>query len=154
MLKRKLLSTVAAPRSLSKTPEAPEKHEAASASPVAARRTAGPRQTQRRPARPKPRARRTKSDPDDDDGGDGDGKPATLTVVPHRPVADRDEGQPHPMRLYRTTRLANLFGVDASTIWRWRKAGVLPPPIQIGGVHGWTEAQLQPLMQARLQAGE
>jgi hypothetical protein len=34
--------------------------------------------------------------------------------------------QPHPLRLYRTRRLAELFGVSRETVWRWRKHGILP----------------------------
>jgi predicted DNA-binding transcriptional regulator AlpA len=48
--------------------------------------------------------------------------------------------------LYRPHRLARLLDVDPSTIWRWRQQGVLPEPVVIGGVRGWTEAQLQHLL--------
>jgi predicted DNA-binding transcriptional regulator AlpA len=59
---------------------------------------------------------------------------------------------PHPLRIYRPTRLARLIDCDLSTIWRWRKTGVLPPPIQIGGVLGWTEDQLKQLFQERRES--
>lgn len=29
--------------------------------------------------------------------------------------------RPHPLRFYRPTRLALLFDVDPSTIWRWEQ---------------------------------
>ena len=54
--------------------------------------------------------------------------------------------QAHPLRLYRVGRLAELFDVDRATIWRWSKDGTLPPPIEIGGIHGWTEQQVQTLL--------
>lgn len=49
---------------------------------------------------------------------------------------------PSPYKIYRTSRLAELFDVDASTIWRWRKRGVLPKFKRIGGIEGLTEVQL------------
>ena len=51
--------------------------------------------------------------------------------------------QAHPLRLYRSSRLAKLFGVDESTIWRWKQSGVLPPPAaKFPGFEAWTEEQL------------
>lgn len=52
----------------------------------------------------------------------------------------------NPLRLIRTNRLAKLLDVDQSTIWRWRQTGVLPEPIQIGGVRGWLQPQLEELL--------
>lgn len=43
--------------------------------------------------------------------------------------------------LIRPTTLAQRLSVHLSTIWRWYKAGVIPPPSQIGGIHGWTKDQ-------------
>jgi predicted DNA-binding transcriptional regulator AlpA len=56
---------------------------------------------------------------------------------------------PHPFRLYRTERLAELFGVDRATIWRWQKSGVLPPFVEIGGVRGLTEEQVAQVLAQR-----
>jgi len=51
-----------------------------------------------------------------------------------------------PYKLYRTKRLAELFDCDGSTIWRWRKTGILPEPaFQNGGITAWTEEQIAPL---------
>jgi predicted DNA-binding transcriptional regulator AlpA len=55
----------------------------------------------------------------------------------------------HPYRLYRVRRLAELLDVDRATIWRWRLAGVLPEPVQVGGVKGWTEAQVAHVLEQR-----
>lgn len=69
-----------------------------------------------------------------------------MTRILRRPLQ-----RPNPFRLYRTERLAELFDVDPSTIWRWRKSGELPPPVEIGGVHGWTEEQLREVIERRRQ---
>jgi hypothetical protein len=42
--------------------------------------------------------------------------------------------------------LAELFDVNPSTIWKWRKAGVLPPFKEIAGVRGLTGKQLAKLL--------
>lgn len=56
---------------------------------------------------------------------------------------------PHPFRIYRTDRLAELFDVDRATIYRWRQSGVLPPFVEFGGIKGLTERQLAEVMQQR-----
>jgi hypothetical protein len=42
----------------------------------------------------------------------------------------------HPFELYRPGRLAQLFHVDPTTIWRWQRDGTLPPFVQIAGIKG------------------
>jgi predicted DNA-binding transcriptional regulator AlpA len=69
--------------------------------------------------------------------------PATLS--PRQPPTF----SPHPHRLYRVERLADLFDVDRATIWRWRKAGLLPPFVEIGGVSGLTEEQVSEVLKQR-----
>ncbi len=51
-----------------------------------------------------------------------------------------------PLRLFRPSRLAALLDVDEGTIWRWKRDGILPPPIEIAGVTGWTLMQVQELL--------
>ena len=46
-------------------------------------------------------------------------------------------------RFCRPTAAAKKFDVDLSTIWRWAKDGVLPPPRRIGGITGWWEDELE-----------
>jgi hypothetical protein len=75
-----------------------------------------------------------------DGGGEGD---ASTPARPH---------QANPFRLYRVGRLAELFDVDRTTIWRWERAGVLPAFVQIGGVRGLTEAQFAELLKERSEA--
>ena len=60
----------------------------------------------------------------------------------------------NPLRLYRTHRLAELFDVNPSTIWKWRKRGILPEPICFGGVHAWTEPQLEALFKKHLEQAD
>jgi predicted DNA-binding transcriptional regulator AlpA len=124
-------------------------------------------QRQGHQARQRPRGRgAARRDGDSDPDPDPPAKPTKPgtahrpgKVVPLKPAVaakpGRDASQPNPFRIYRVKRLAELFDVDPSTIWRWTKSGVLPPPVQIGPtIHGWTERQLAPLMEARLQASE
>lgn len=55
-----------------------------------------------------------------------------------------------PIRIIRPSRLATLWNIDPSTVWRWVKGGVLPPPIQIGpGIKGWREDDLKALLERR-----
>lgn len=49
----------------------------------------------------------------------------------------------HPIRLYRPTRLAKLFGIDLSTLWRWEQLGLLPKPVMIGSFKAWPEPTLK-----------
>ena len=43
-----------------------------------------------------------------------------------------------PLRFYRPSKVAEVFGVDPVTVWRWyAKDGVLPPPRKVGGIRGW-----------------
>jgi len=61
-----------------------------------------------------------------------------------QPTAE-SAAQPSPLQLYRTGRLAQLFDVHRSTIFRWRESGKLPPFVNIGGVEGLTGDQMQRL---------
>lgn len=46
-------------------------------------------------------------------------------------------------RLVRTSELATRLGVSRVTLWRWERAGNLPPKHQIGpNVVGWLESEL------------
>jgi predicted DNA-binding transcriptional regulator AlpA len=61
----------------------------------------------------------------------------------------------HPFTIFRPGRLAALLDTDRITVWRWRKKGILPPPIEIGGIVGWTFSQIENLLvQRQRQAGE
>jgi predicted DNA-binding transcriptional regulator AlpA len=63
-----------------------------------------------------------------------------------RQTVPADQQRPNPFTIYRTQRLAELLDVDRSCIWRWRRDGVLPEPVEIGGVKGWTFAQIEHLI--------
>jgi hypothetical protein len=41
---------------------------------------------------------------------------------------------------------------SAMTLWRWRKAGILPPPIVINGRPHWTRAMLKAVVARHSQA--
>jgi predicted DNA-binding transcriptional regulator AlpA len=57
----------------------------------------------------------------------------------------------HPFTIFRPSRLAALLDVERTCIWRWRTKGILPEPISIGGITGWTFAQIEHLFARRLQ---
>jgi hypothetical protein len=52
----------------------------------------------------------------------------------------------HVLQLYRPGRLAQIFDVDESTIFRWRKSGVLPEFVEVGGIRGLTGVQVQAVL--------
>jgi predicted DNA-binding transcriptional regulator AlpA len=90
------------------------------------------------------RAAKTKHDADDPDNNIRSLKPERVErEKTSRKVSDAEVVRANPLRLYRTVRLAKLWDVDPATIWRWRKRGVLPPPVHVGGITGWTEEQLK-----------
>ncbi len=62
---------------------------------------------------------------------------------------------PSRLLLYRTHRVAQLLDVDESTVWRWwKKQGLLPAPVTIGGVKGWTQQTIEEFIAARQQADD
>ena len=82
----------------------------------------------------------------------------------HRPRANRAKAAPppprlalglltqrlNPLKIIRPLRLAELLSVDPSTIWRWRRDGILPPPTQISDtVCGWPETKIAELIRSR-----
>jgi predicted DNA-binding transcriptional regulator AlpA len=52
----------------------------------------------------------------------------------------------HPLRLYRVARLATLLDVNEATLWKWRQRGILPEPVKIGSIEGWTRQQIEYLL--------
>jgi predicted DNA-binding transcriptional regulator AlpA len=56
---------------------------------------------------------------------------------------------PHPFKLYRPARVAELFDCDVTTVWRWRRKGVLPPPVKFEGVVGWTHSDIADVLAQR-----
>jgi len=68
-------------------------------------------------------------------------------------MAKAAKTHPAALCLIRPGQLARLLDVDHSTIWRWAKNGVLPPPRQIGpAVHGWPEDEIAQLIERRRRA--
>jgi len=72
----------------------------------------------------------------------------TVSITSTSPKRTRLAHSANPHRLYRTGRLANLFGVHPCTIWRWKLNGTLPKPIRIGSIEAWTEQQVQQITSA------
>jgi predicted DNA-binding transcriptional regulator AlpA len=57
----------------------------------------------------------------------------------------------NPLAIFRTSRVAQIFDCDASTIWRWwAKLKILPPPTEFSpGVSGWTGQQISEFQESR-----
>lgn len=43
-------------------------------------------------------------------------------------------------------------GVDTSTLWRWAKAGIIPPPRKINGRNYWIRGEFEAALLARAKA--
>jgi predicted DNA-binding transcriptional regulator AlpA len=55
-----------------------------------------------------------------------------------------------PYRIYRKKRLCELLDIDNSTLWRWRRQGILPEPaFKAGGIEGWSEEQVASLFKQK-----
>lgn len=50
--------------------------------------------------------------------------------------------------LIRPRSLAQQLGIGHSTLWRWVKKGILPPPIRIGGIAGWRYKDIEELVES------
>lgn len=50
-------------------------------------------------------------------------------------------------RLLTWRQACQLLGVSRPTLWRWQDAGVVPKPIQIGGVPRFREAELRAVIE-------
>lgn len=47
-----------------------------------------------------------------------------------------------------------LGGISRTTLWEWRRNGVFPQPLKIGGgLHGWRESVLIEWLDSRPQVG-
>jgi predicted DNA-binding transcriptional regulator AlpA len=86
-------------------------------------------------------------------------EPRVLFAGKRRVGRPKGTGRPRPknpepaafaaLRLIRPKKLAALFDVNQSTLIRWRKQGLLPKPVEIGGVIGWTEEVLREFLKRR-----
>ena len=46
-------------------------------------------------------------------------------------------------KLWDVRRVADEFGCNVSTVWRWNKAGEIPAPIRIGGTVRWRREDIE-----------
>lgn len=78
-----------------------------------------------------------------------------VARTPHQPTVASPPSVPaaSPHKLYRTYRLAELFDVDRTTIYRWRKKGKLPFA-RVGDFWAVTEANLQRVLRPANGDGE
>lgn len=64
------------------------------------------------------------------------------------------EGNTQKSEIIRPGQLASLLSVARSTILRWRKVGVLPPPRVLGpGVTGWPRREIDEWIASRKTVG-
>lgn len=57
---------------------------------------------------------------------------------------------PHLDQMIRPRRLAERLGVSTTTLWRMRRRGELPEPVQISrGAKAWRESTIIDLLAAR-----
>ncbi|PMM19949.1 hypothetical protein BCT62_00375 [Vibrio splendidus] len=56
-----------------------------------------------------------------------------------------DTNYKHKTPLFiRANELSEALGISLSTLWRWRKAGVVPEPISLGPrIVGWRTSDIQ-----------
>lgn len=48
-----------------------------------------------------------------------------------------------------------LGGISRTTLWEWRRNGVFPQPLKIGGgLHGWRESVILEWLDSRPQVGD
>ena len=61
----------------------------------------------------------------------------------------------NPYKIYRPKRLCELLDIDSSTLWLWRKRGIVPEPaFRAGKISRWTEEQVAALFKQREIKGE
>lgn len=56
--------------------------------------------------------------------------------------------------LIRPRPLAQQLGIGNSTLWRWVKKGILPPPIRIGGIAGWRPSDIETTLEKARQVSQ
>lgn len=66
---------------------------------------------------------------------------------------NRDQKMGPPTRLLRMSEVKARTGLSRSTIRRWVKRGLFPPPIRLGErVVGWIEAEVDQWIRERIVA--
>lgn len=58
---------------------------------------------------------------------------------------------PTPQQFYRLPQLKQRFGISASSIWAWTKAGKFPAPIKLGtNTTAWDASEIEAWAKARI----
>ena len=66
-------------------------------------------------------------------------RPAPRHEVPTEIPPQREVD---PYEFFRHSQLAELFNVSYTTVWRWERAGVLPPAVRFGYARGWSRQMI------------
>ena len=55
-------------------------------------------------------------------------------------------------KFLRQKEVAKLLGISTTTLWRWRKAGIIPQPIYLSGqVVGWRMSVIDAWLEDKVQ---
>jgi len=58
-------------------------------------------------------------------------------------------------KIIRRSKLAEIFGVSETTIWRWQRDGVIPQPIRLGPrMIGWLSSDISEFLEQINGKGE
>ncbi|CAM4329490.1 helix-turn-helix transcriptional regulator [Vibrio agarivorans] len=58
-------------------------------------------------------------------------------------------------KFLRQKEVAQILGVTTTTLWRWRKSGIITQPIQLSDqVVGWRASTIEQWLEAKTREGE
>jgi predicted DNA-binding transcriptional regulator AlpA len=66
------------------------------------------------------------------------------------PPQPPNQSPPRAARIVRVEEVIRRLGVSRTTVWRWERAGLLPPKRQVGpNVVGWLEEEFDRFIHSR-----